>query len=68
MQLIRFVVHLLQMSMVSTILAAVLRAWMICMKRGRENLDFFEEVIAYYKDSKVVKCYEQGGVCDSDGE
>ena len=32
------------------------------------NLDFFEAVIDYYKDSKVVRCYAQGGVCDSDEE
>ena len=32
------------------------------------NSDFFEEVMAYYKDSTVVKCYEKGGPCDSDEE
>jgi len=32
------------------------------------NPDFFEAVIDYYKDGKVVKCYAQGGVCDSDVE
>ena len=30
--------------------------------------DFFDEVCQYYKDSKVVRCYEQGGVCDSEEE
>ena len=30
------------------------------------NEDFFEEVIEYYKDSTVVRCYKKGGVCDSD--
>eukprot|EP00579_Thalassiosira_antarctica_P010220 CAMPEP_0201909576 /NCGR_PEP_ID=MMETSP0903-20130614/1290_1 /ASSEMBLY_ACC=CAM_ASM_000552 /TAXON_ID=420261 /ORGANISM="Thalassiosira antarctica, Strain CCMP982" /LENGTH=63 /DNA_ID=CAMNT_0048444115 /DNA_START=436 /DNA_END=627 /DNA_ORIENTATION=+ len=25
-------------------------------------------VIDYYKDSKVVRCYAHGGVCDSDEE
>ena len=32
------------------------------------NDNFFEEVMAYYKDSTVVKCYEKGGPCDSDEE
>ena len=32
------------------------------------NSNFFEEVMAYYKDSTVVKCYEKGGPCDSDEE
>ena len=32
------------------------------------NLDFFEAVIDYYKASKVVRCYAQGGVCDIDEE
>lgn len=30
--------------------------------------DFFDEVIEYYKDSKVVRCYRKGGCCDSDEE
>ena len=32
------------------------------------NLDFFEAVIDYYKDSKDVRCYVHGGVFDSDEE
>ena len=32
------------------------------------NDDFFGEVVAYFKDSTVVRCYEKGGPCDSDEE
>lgn len=30
--------------------------------------DFFNEVIEYYKESTVVRCYKKGGLCDSDEE
>ena len=32
------------------------------------NTDFFDEVCQFYKDITVVRCYEQGGVCDSEEE
>ena len=34
----------------------------------KTQADFYEEVVAYYKDRSDVKCYVKGGECDSDSE
>ena len=30
--------------------------------------DFYEEVVSHYKDSYEVKCYTEGGECDSESD
>ena len=34
----------------------------------KTQADFYEEVVAYYKDRSDVKCYVKGGECDSDSD
>ena len=30
------------------------------------DIDFFKQVIGYYKNNNGVKCYEEGGSCEID--